>query len=516
MRFILLITLLIAAQLETASIENKIDLSSVSTYSVNGIITLPYAEINEPFEAWYDESQSASRIDYYSGTVSTIQLAPTTSSSFGTGIKISPMTTEDQFNVKTCFWMNGTQDSPLDIQSVLPDLSNFTLVGKTNYKGMSVDQFQFVSYEGDKKNTYNFYANSITGYPVYYEMIGYDSLLGSHYDRYYIEYYNFKTDSIPSGVFSINTDLKCGGFPGPGLTSHVSVNPMKEFIHHDDSHHHYHFDKFKETHSIEYEDHRELIHRRHVFRQNLRYIESFNRQGKHRLAVNHLADKTDDELRYLRGNKFKKGVQNNGLPFDKTKYSLKDIPDSWDWRLYGAVTPVKDQGICGSCWSFGTTGTIEGAVFLKHNKLVRLSQQNLIDCSWGFGNNGCDGGEDFRAYDWIMKHGGLATEDSYGQYLQNNGYCHYNDSSVVIGAQLTGYVNVTPYDADALKLAIVNHGPISVAIDAGHKSFVFYSSGVFYEPDCGNKPDDLDHAVLAVGYGTLYSDNEPYWLIKNR
>ena len=111
----------------------------------------------------------------------------------------------------------------------------------------------------------------------------------------------------------------------------------------------------------------------------------------------------------------------------------------------------------------------------------------MIDCSWGFGNNGCDGlvnnyllfysffffnikislssGEDFRAYQWVMKHGGIATEDSYGQYLQQDGYCHYDNSSVVIGAQLTGFVNVTPYDATALKTAMVNNGPISVAID---------------------------------------------------
>ena len=81
-------------------------------------------------------------------------------------------------------------------------------------------------------------------------------------------------------------------------------------------------------------------------------------------------------------------------------------------RLYGAVTPVKDQSVCGSCWSFGTVGTLEGALFLNTGQLTRLSQQALVDCSWGFGNNGCDGGEDWRAYQWIMKHGGIPTEVS--------------------------------------------------------------------------------------------------------
>jgi C1A family cysteine protease len=90
------------------------------------------------------------------------------------------------------------------------------------------------------------------------------------------------------------------------------------------------------------------------------------------LAVNHLADKSDEELKVLRGKqKSKLGASNNGLPFDMSKYETKSLPDSFDWRIYGAVAPVKDQGVCGSCWSFGTTGAIEGAYFLKHKKLVR-------------------------------------------------------------------------------------------------------------------------------------------------
>lgn len=289
---------------------------------------------------------------------------------------------------------------------------------------------------------------------------------------------------------------------------------MKEFIHSDDSHVQSHFTDFKNTHDIEYDTNIEHNARLNIFRQNLRYINSVNRQGlSYSLAVNHMADKTDEEMRVIRGKlKTKPNAKpNNGKAFDMSKYKRKDLPDSFDWRIYGAVTPVKDQGICGSCWSFGTTGAIEGAYFLKYHNLVRFSPQNLIDCSWGFGNNGCDGGEDFRSYEWIIKHGGIATEESYGQYLQQDGYCHF--SNATIGAQLSGYVNITPYDAVALKTALVNEGPISIAIDAGHKSFVFYANGVFYEPACGNKPDDLDHAVLLVGYGTLYGQD--YWLVKN-
>lgn len=107
------------------------------------------------------------------------------------------------------------------------------------------------------------------------------------------------------------------------------------------------------------------------------------------------------------------------------------------------------------------------------------------------GNNGCDGGEDFRAYQWMMKVGGIPTEESYGNYLGQDGYCHVDKVPLV--ASIKGFVNVTQNDENALKVAIFKHGPISVAIDASKKPFTFYSNGVFYEPTCGNKMEQLDH-----------------------
>lgn len=194
-----------------------------------------------------------------------------------------------------------------------------------------------------------------------------------------------------------------------------------------------------------------------------RFIHSTNRrQQRYRLAVNHLADRTPAELRSLRGFRatpVEARESTRALPFGASPFPhaaadvrrlASALPDQWDWRLYGAVTPVKDQAICGSCWSFGSAGVVEGAYFVKYRQLVRLSQQQLVDCSWGegahahlhllryslvrfsfntlpadtlytphlfclhlLGNNGCDGGEDFRSYNWIMKNGGLAAEEDY-------------------------------------------------------------------------------------------------------
>lgn len=289
---------------------------------------------------------------------------------------------------------------------------------------------------------------------------------------------------------------------------------MKEFIHprttdHVDDE----FRRYRGKHKKSYKTPEEHDRRKIEFHHNLRYIYSKNRENLgYSLGVNHLTDRTSDELAALRGYHSSK-IFNGGSPFPYDISSMKDsLPENLDWRLMGAVTPVKDQAVCGSCWSFGTIGTIEGAYFLKNGGyLVRLSQQALVDCSWGFGNNGCDGGEDFRVYQWMLKHGGVPTEDDYGPYLGQDGYCHVTNTSLV--APITGYVNVTTNQPDALKLALFKHGPISVAIDASHKSFVFYSHGVYYEPKCGSTVDDLDHAVLAVGYGIM--DGQLYWLVKN-
>ncbi|CAF1140553.1 unnamed protein product [Adineta steineri] len=348
-------------------------------------------------------------------------------------------------------------------------------------------------------------------------MFGYDTLIGSHFDKYTIDYYNYDENPIDSSLYHITDEMTCIEFPDSDsehTSPRVLFNPMSEYMNrHGEDYLQTSFDEFKNKHGYKYKDEHEHRHRLKTFRHNNRYVNTHNRAGlSYKMKLNKFADRTDDELRVLRGRRHSKGY-NGGLPFpiEELTQSNQAIPDSIDWRLMGAVTPVKDQGICGSCWTFGTTGVIEGAYFVKHGSSIRLSEQDLVDCSWGFGNNGCDGGEDYRAYQYIMKHDGIAFEDSYGPYLQEDSFCHHD--SAMKGAKILGYVNVTESDEEALKIAIAKKGPVSVAIDAAHKSFVFYASGVYYEPDCGSKLENLDHAVLAVGYGTL--NGKDYWLVKN-
>ncbi|XP_026156362.1 digestive cysteine proteinase 1 [Mastacembelus armatus] len=488
-----------------------------SSYHVKGVISLPYAEILEPFEAWLDLLAKSSRIDYYHGQVSTYQLGA--EQQWGAAYKITPETTEVEVNVMKCFQVNGTQKETVTPQASLPDLQGFQFLRMENYSGSLCEVWQNVTTVGYKKNTYTLWVTHPEGAdgkempatPLHYEMMGYNTLLGSHYDKYLVDYKEFHTNVDPK-VFSLPEGMTCGGFPGPGVEHYMLANPMKDLIHTSASGHSQHmFSHFKEKFQRQYSDEREHEQREHAFIHNLRYVHSKNRAGlSFSLALNSLSDRTLSELATMRGRKQGK-TPNRGRSFPLNLYEGVKVPDSLDWRLYGAVTPVKDQAICGSCWSFATTGAVEGALFLKTGSLQVLSQQMLVDCSWGFGNNGCDGGEEWRAYEWIMKHGGIATTETYGAYMGMNGFCHMNSSQLI--AHVQSYTNVTSGDANALKLALYKNGPVAVSIDASHRSFVFYSYGVYYEPACGNTTDDLDHAVLAVGYGTL--KGEPYWLVKN-
>ncbi|TNM93292.1 hypothetical protein fugu_018694 [Takifugu bimaculatus] len=489
-----------------------------NTYHVKGLITLPYAEIKEPFEAWFDLTANSSRIDYYHGQVSTYQLGG--EKQWGTSYKISPETNEVEQNVMKCFQVNGTKEEAVAPQAALPQLQGFQFLRVEYYSGSLCEVWQNVTNVGYKKNTYTLWvtraeraANGTESpvLPVHYEMMGYNTLLGSHYDKYLVDYKDFSTHVDPK-IFTLPEGMTCEGFPGPGVEHHMLANPMKDLIHTSASGHSQRiFGHFKEKFQRRYEDDKEHDIRQQAFIHNLRYVHSKNRAGlSYTLALNSLSDRTMSELGAMRGKKQRK-TPNRGLPFPLKLYENVQVPDSLDWRLYGAVTPVKDQAICGSCWSFATTGTIEGALFLKTGFLQVLSQQILMDCSWGFGNNACDGGEEWRSYEWIMKHGGIALAETYGPYMGMNGFCHVNSSELV--AQIQSYTNVTSGDAMALKLALFKHGPVAVSIDASHRSFVFYSHGVYYEPACGSTINDLDHAVLAVGYGNL--NGEPYWLIKN-
>jgi len=266
------------------------------------------------------------------------------------------------------------------------------------------------------------------------------------------------------------------------------------------------FVRWMKLHSKSY-NHEEFQKRKDIFIANLRFVETHNANVNHtyKVAMNQFGDMTGEEF-----SKFYKGLKYDAKKFDHSKVrrgNATGAPTNFDWRDKGAVTHVKNQEQCGSCWSFSTTGSTEGCHKLAGHDLVSLSEQNLVDCSTSYGNQGCNGGLMTDAMEYIIQNKGIDTESSY-PYTASDGTCHYNAANSA--ATLSSYTNVAQGDETDL-LAKCVLGPVSVAIDASHSSFQFYSSGVYYEPDCSST--ELDHGVLAAGWGV--EGGQDYWLVKN-
>ena len=235
------------------------------------------------------------------------------------------------------------------------------------------------------------------------------------------------------------------------------------------------------------------------YKDNIQFIDEMNKKNlSYELDINYLTDvKIIDNM-----NMYKRVDCHNC-------YTSSDdiIPESLDWRSKNAVTHVKNQGNCGSCWSFSTTGSVEGAWSIKHNQLYNLSEQMLMDCSDKYGNKGCNGGLMDNAFKYIIDNG-LCSEESY-PYQGVQGICQSSDCNTVV--RLKDYADIKPNDEKILKRAVAQQ-PVSVAIQANLSSFHFYKSGVYQDSNCG---DDLDHGVLIVGYGTDKIHGLDYWLVKN-
>ena len=206
-------------------------------------------------------------------------------------------------------------------------------------------------------------------------------------------------------------------------------------------------------------------------------------------------------LRGRRGNKV----------FECEGKCAEGTPAAVDWTTQGAVTAVKNQGNCGSCWTFSTTGAMEGAYFLAGNTLTEFSEEQLVECATNGVNAGCGGGLMDDAFAWIETNGGICTEDSY-PYTSGAGASGACDTSctAVSGTTPSTYTDVKQQSISSMEAAIAN-APVSIAIQANQKPFQMYKSGVM-DGRCG---DHLDHGVLAVGYGTDADSGEEFWKIKN-
>jgi len=295
--------------------------------------------------------------------------------------------------------------------------------------------------------------------------------------------------------------------------------------------------KFKELYTKVYDTIEEEEHRMKIWLSNLAHIEKHNAEYRaelksYKLEMNEYADQTAEEFLGVR-NGYKHSLRQPRenmrsderpptyqFPMSQTEDSL---PTQVDWRKEGYVTEVKNQGQCGSCWSFSTTGALEGQMKRSTGKLPSLSEQNLVDCSKREGNMGCNGGLMDNAFEYIKHQDGIDSEESYPYEMRDDLDCRYHIEDRA--GDDVGYVDIPSGSEKHLKAALANEGPVSVAIDAGHRSFQFYSKGIYYEPSCSSQ--QLDHGVLAVGYGDACDDegyeakelcasgHSKYWIVKN-
>ncbi|XP_040031477.1 cathepsin F [Gasterosteus aculeatus] len=266
------------------------------------------------------------------------------------------------------------------------------------------------------------------------------------------------------------------------------------------------FKEFMVTYNKVYSSQEEADHRLRVFHENMKTAQKLQSldQGSAEYGVTKFSDLTEDEFRsaYLNPLLSQWTLHRQMKPASPAR---GPAPASWDWRDHGAVSSVKNQGMCGSCWAFSVTGNIEGQWFLKNGTLLSLSEQELVDCD-GL-DQACKGGLPANAYETIEKLGGLETETDYS-YTGHKQRCDF--TKMKVAAYINSSVELSK-DEGEIAAWLAENGPISVALNAF--AMQFYRKGVSHPLKIFCNPWMIDHAVLMVGYGELKSI--PFWAIKN-
>eukprot|EP00930_Biecheleria_cincta_P044346 TRINITY_DN30464_c0_g1_i1.p1 TRINITY_DN30464_c0_g1~~TRINITY_DN30464_c0_g1_i1.p1 ORF type:complete len:682 (+),score=104.70 TRINITY_DN30464_c0_g1_i1:38-2047(+) len=523
--------------------------------------SMPYMNFKEEIYVHSDEPHGLMRLSYFSGADTF--LINTTGKSY----ELVPVA-ERLSCLRT--------DSVHHVELVVPDLALFLRNG-SNRKVILVDEngAQSLGYEftlnlssptlsSDSQWTYykplqsfvgkyTFIVNaSAGGTPVNITYRGHNAFfVQSHDDEYHIVYRSFHLR--PEGIDKYNF------VPPQGMPCQDYMNPTGPFMQRRPMHHF-----AASLPGLRGDSHRHSILREMWMRFNksckqvadcgarqrsaLRHywwVQAANRRGRsYKVGINHMLDWAQEEREALLGRRqLLLNAADNDMcgTYNKKWSSASKLPARLDWRESGLVGPARDQGTCGSCWAFGAIGMIEGQVAKLSGKLTRLSEQHLMDCSWKSSNLACDGGLDAQGLSWALRYNGgqVATADTYGRYLSENGFCHFDMSKGLRG--LRGVASKPPGASDyidsvqlrscwhvpgperggneeaALRLsgALTSVGPISISLQASRMEFYYYASGIYDDPDCKGDVASLDHTVLLVGFGSVAGSKERYWLLRN-
>ncbi|XP_075969301.1 digestive cysteine proteinase 2-like [Anticarsia gemmatalis] len=486
-------------------------------FTLKAIRTSLTDNVVENYEIW--RTSKLSRIDYNEGYVKSIVKS---GKPYRYGIKyaIHPEADRDQETTIVCSNTEGNRYSRQRLETILPeDPESYDLAGTEESDGIEYLRFvyDYSDETTDRRNTiWAIYdeQNEIW-IPSRYEVIEFNLWLGSKDKHEIWDFFDFSSSFSYRRVFDVSTYDCPDELETPTYANNSEA--MKKnlmFVDPEKPRHVSHvFNVFKKDFGKSYSDKKEHLKRKSIFKKNLRRIVQHNRRNLgYKLAVNQFADKTPEEMKkYMGLNRRPEGkVGNIPFPYDdrKLEEAATELPVEYDARLLGLVSKVKNQEECGSCWTFGTTAAAEGALArINGGRLLTLSNQALVDCAWAFGAAGCDGGTDNAAYEWMMQYG-LPTEAEYGSYLNQDGPCRILNMTEL--HPIKGFTDVTPLSVSALKLALINHGPLSVSVHVTD-AFSYYSSGIFYDTECNEL--NLNHEVTLVGYGER--DGDTYWILKN-
>ncbi|CAL5183570.1 unnamed protein product [Lathyrus oleraceus] len=271
------------------------------------------------------------------------------------------------------------------------------------------------------------------------------------------------------------------------------------------------FQVWKKEHGRVYKDLGEMVRKFEIFVSNLEYIVESNakRNSPHSSVVglNNFADVSSSEFRetYMTLKTDAMDILNDDD--DVEDVTCSNPPATLDWRSNGAVTPVKDQGECGSCWAFSSVAAIEGIVAIRTGTLISLSEQELLDC---LPDGDCDGGFVPEALDWVQRHSGVASRLDY-PYTASKGVCKASETQTSANSNIDSEEAVQR--SDRALLCAVAKQPVIVGIYADSPSFKLYTNEIFKGEDCPSDPKNVTHAMLIVGYNSL--NGEDYWIVKN-
>jgi len=301
--------------------------------------------------------------------------------------------------------------------------------------------------------------------------------------------------AINALTLHLNISLKDGGNVQKVLTTPWMEETFETTI----------WNSWKVTHKRKYDSVAEENYRKEIFVKNKKDIDEHNmlyKEGKETYfkGINQFTDWTHAEFLNILSN-FKS--PDNATEAEVIKFDASvELPAKKDWREAGAVLPIKNQGSCGSCWAFAAVAALEGAHKIKTGELTDLSEQQLVDCSYRYGNQGCEGGWPLKELQYVRDNQGLDTEESY-PYMTTMGYCHYNRKYV--GSLIKQIYRTQTGSEASLAMCIAGYGPIAVAVDA--TEMLSYSGGIYSNLRCN--PHNLNHAVTVVGY------TPDSWIIKN-